>query len=99
MQATIMGNFPTAAELKLPKTKQRGKIYSLVESMRWWGGERRKLERKGGGHWRERDRGRGRERDYKTMRKNFFQKYSPVTSIIILPFLTSCDLSFIKKPH
>lgn len=49
MQATIMGNFPTAAELKLPKTKQRGKIYSLVESMRWWGGERRKLERKGGG--------------------------------------------------
>lgn len=73
LQATIMGNFPTAAELKLPKTKQRGKIYSLVESMGWGVGER-EIEGEG---------------EYKTMRNNFFQKYSPVTSII-LPFLTSC---------
>ena len=33
MQAAIMGNFPTAAKLKLPKTKQRGQIYSLDESV------------------------------------------------------------------
>lgn len=62
MQATIMGNFPTAAELKRPKTKQRGKIYSLVESMRWGGGrggEKRKLEWRG--NWSQRNRGRERE--------------------------------------
>ena len=33
MQAAIMGNFPTAAKLKLPKTKQRGQIYSLDKSV------------------------------------------------------------------
>lgn len=47
LQAAIMGNFPTAAELKLPKTKQRGKIYSLVESMRW-GGEGGGMRERGG---------------------------------------------------
>lgn len=33
LQAAIMGNFPTAAKLKPPKTKQRGQIYSLDESV------------------------------------------------------------------
>lgn len=28
-----MGNFPTAAKLKPPKTKQRGRIYSLDDSV------------------------------------------------------------------
>lgn len=33
LQAAIMGNFPTAAKLKPPKTKQRGQIYSLDDSV------------------------------------------------------------------
>lgn len=33
LHAAIMGNFPTAAKLKPPKTKQRGQIYSLDESV------------------------------------------------------------------
>lgn len=40
-----------------------------------------------------------RDREYIIMTNNLLQKYSTVMSIIFMPFLTSCGLSCIKRPH